>query len=56
MFELTIVKSLNKAYRQVSIGKLSFGTFKQQLEMLYEQIVTIDTEEKFERNLMDLIA
>ena len=45
MFELTIVKSLNKAYRQVSIGKLSFGTFKQQLEMLYEQIVTIDTEE-----------
>lgn len=50
MFELTIVKSLNKAYRQVSIGKLSFGTFKQQLEMLYEQIVTIDTEEKFERN------
>ena len=56
MFELTIVKSLNKAYRQVSIGKLSFGTFKQQLEMLYEQIVTIDTEEKFERNLRDLIA
>ena len=33
MFELTIVKSLNKAYRQVSIGKLSFGTFKQQCYM-----------------------
>ena len=56
MFELTIAKSLNKSYLQVSIGKLSFDTFKQQLEMLYEQIVTIDTKEKFERNLMDLIA
>ena len=56
MFELTIAKSLNKAYLQVSIGKLSFDTFKQQLDMLYEQIVTIDTKEKFERNLMDLIA
>ena len=56
MPELTIAKSLNKAYRQVSIDKQSFDAFKQQLEMLYEQIVTIDTEEKFERNLMDLIA
>ena len=56
MFELTIAKSLNKAYLQVSIGKLSFDTFKQHLAMLYEQIVTIDTKEKFERNLMDLIA
>lgn len=54
MFELTIAKSLNKACCQVSIGKLSFDTFKQQLEMLYEQIFTIDTEEKFERDLMEL--
>ena len=46
MPELTIAKSLNKAYRQVSIDKQSFDAFKQQLGMLYEQIATIDTEEK----------
>lgn len=55
MSELTIVKSLNKAYRQVSIDKQSFDTFKQQLGMLYEQIVTIDTEEKLKGDLMDFL-
>lgn len=40
MPELTIVKIINKAYRQVSIDKQSFDIFKQQLEILYEQIST----------------
>lgn len=55
MSELTIAKSLSKAYRQVSIGKQSFDTFKQQLGMLYEQIATIDTEEKLKGDLMDFL-
>lgn len=55
MSELTIAKSLNKAYRQVSIDKQSFDTFKQQLRMLYKQIATIDTEEKLKGDLMDFL-
>ena len=55
MSELTIAKSLNKAYRQLSIDKQSFYTFKQQLGMLYEQIETIDTEEKLKGDLMDFL-
>lgn len=55
MPEFTITKSLNKAYRQVSIDKQSFNTFKQQLGMLYEQIATIDTEEKLKGDLMDFL-
>ena len=55
MSELTIAKSLNKAYRQLSIDKQSFYTFKQQLGMLYEQIATIDTEEKLKGDLMDFL-
>ena len=55
MSELTIAKSLSKAYRQVSIGKQSFDTFKQHLGMLYEQIATIDTEEKLKGDLMDFL-
>ncbi len=55
MPELTIAKSLNKAYRQVSIDKQSFDVFKQQLGMLYEQIATIDTEEKLKGDLMDFL-
>ncbi|WP_299093731.1 Eco57I restriction-modification methylase domain-containing protein [uncultured Bacteroides sp.] len=55
MSELTIAKSLNKAYRQVSIDKQSFDTFKQQLGMLYKQIATIDTEEKLKGDLMDFL-
>ena len=55
MPELTIAKSLSKVYRQVSIDKQSFDIFKQQLGMLYEQIVTIDTEEKLKGDLMDFL-
>ncbi len=55
MPELTIAKSLNKAYRQVSIDKPSFDTFKQQLKTLYEQISNIDTEEKLKGDLMDFL-
>ena len=55
MPELTIAKSLNKAYRQVSIDKQSFEAFKQQLGMLYAQIATIDTEEKLKGDLMDFL-
>ena len=55
MPEQTIAKSLNKAYRQVSIDKQSFDSFKKQLEILYRQIATIDTEEKIKGDLMDFL-
>lgn len=55
MTALTISKSLNKAYRQVSVDKLSFDVFKSQLKALYEQITTIDTEEKLKGDLMDFL-
>lgn len=55
MPELTIAKSLNKAYRQVSIDKQAFNVFKQQLGMLYEQIAITDTEEKLKGDLMDFL-
>ena len=55
MSELTIAKSLNKAYRQVSIDKQSFDTFKQQLGNFFEQIGTTDTEEKLKGDLMDFL-
>ena len=38
MPEQTIAKSLNKAYRQISIDKQSLGSFKTQLEILYSHI------------------
>ena len=55
MSESTIAKSLNKAYRQVSVDKQSFDIFKQQLGMLYEQIAVVDTEEKLKGDLMDFL-
>ena len=55
MTALTISKSLNKAYRQVSVDKSSFDIFKSQLKALYEQIATIDTEEKLKGDLMDFL-
>ena len=55
MTALTISKSLNKAYRQVSVDKLSFDVFKSQLKALYEQIATIDTEERLKGDLMDFL-
>jgi len=55
MPEFTITKSLNKAYLQVSVDKQSFNVFKQQLNILFEQIVTIDAEEKLKGDLMDFL-
>ena len=55
MPELTIAKSLRKAYRQTGIDKQSFNTFKRQLEIFYRQIVTTDTEEKIKGDLMDFL-
>ena len=55
MAALTISKSLNKAYRQVSVDKSSFDVFKSQLKALYEQIAIIDTEEKLKGDLMDFL-
>ena len=55
MPEHTIAKSLSKAYRQASIDKRSFDSFKKQLEILYQQIDTIDTEEKIKGDLMDFL-
>ncbi len=55
MPEQTIAKSLSKAYRQASIDKQSFDAFKKQLEILYQQIDTIDTEEKIKGDLMDFL-
>ena len=55
MPELTIAKSLNKAYRQLSIDKSSFETFKWQLSVLYEQIASISSEEKVKGDLMDFL-
>lgn len=55
MLELTIAKSLNKAYRQVPVDRTSFDTFKSQLQILYEQISSINTEEKLKGDLMDFL-
>ena len=55
MAELTIAKSLNKAYRQTGIDKQSFDTFKQQLKMYYKQIAEPDIESKFKEDLMDFL-
>ena len=55
MAELTIAKSLNKAYRQVPVDRAAFDTFKTQLHNFYEQIAVIDTEEKVKGDLMDFL-
>ena len=55
MAELTIAKSLNKAYRQVPVDRAAFDTFKTQLHNFYEQIAVINTEEKVKGDLMDLL-
>ena len=55
MLELTIAKSLNKAYRQVPVDRAVFDTFKKQLHILYEQISSINTEEKLKGDLMDFL-
>ena len=55
MAELTIAKSLNKAYRQVPVDRQLFDTFKSQLRNYYEQVSVINTEEKLKGDLMDFL-
>ena len=55
MAELTIAKSLNKAYRQVPVERPTFNIFKAQLSNYYKQISSIDTEEKLKGDLMDFL-
>ena len=55
MLELTITKSLNKAYRQIPVDRAAFDNFKKQLHFLYEQISSINTEEKLKGDLMDFL-
>ena len=55
MAELTISKSLNKAYRQVPVDRAAFDTFKTQLHNFFEQITVINTEEKVKGDLMDFL-
>ena len=55
MAELTISKSLNKAYRQVPVDRPAFDGFKVQLRNYYEQISVINTEEKLKGDLMDFL-
>lgn len=55
MAELTIAKSLNKAYRQVPVDRHVFDIFKTQLSNYYKQISAIDTEEKLKGDLMDFL-
>ena len=55
MAELTIAKSLNKAYRQVPVDRPVFDGFKAQLRNYYEQISVINTEEKIKGDLMDFL-
>ena len=55
MAELTIAKSLNKAYRQVPVDRSVFDNFKAQLSNYYGQISAIDTEEKIKDDLMDFL-
>ena len=55
MSELTIAKSLNKAYRQIPVDRTAFDSFKNQLHILYEQISSINTEEKLKGDLMDFL-
>ena len=55
MAELTIAKSLNKAYRQIPVDRRVFDGFKTQLSNYYEQISVINTEEKLKGDLMDFL-
>ncbi len=55
MLELTITKSLNKAYRQIPVDRAAFDNFKKQLHFLYEQISSVNREEKLKGDLMDFL-
>lgn len=43
MPELSIARSLNKAYKQLPVDKSDFEIFKNQLRIFYEQIERTDT-------------
>ena len=55
MAELSISKSLNKAYRKIPVDRQAFDVFKSQLGNYYGQIAVIDTEEKLKGDLMDFL-
>ena len=55
MAELTLAKSLNKAYRQVPVDRPVFDAFKAQLRSYFEQVSVIGTEEKLKGDLMDFL-
>ena len=55
MIELSIAKSLNKAYRKLPVDRQVFDVFKHQLGNYYEQISVINTEEKLKGDLMDFL-
>lgn len=55
MPELSIARSLNKAYKQLPVDKSDFEIFKNQLRIFYEQIERTDTEEKVKGDLMDFL-
>ena len=52
---MTISKSLNRAYRQQPVSKTDFDRFNHQLKVFFEQIETVDTEEKVKGDLMDFL-
>ena len=51
MPELKISQSLNKAYRQNKIVKADFDRFKENLQNLFGQINSSQTEEKLKATL-----
>ena len=55
MPEISIVKSLNKAYRQVSIDQQSFDNFKTQLSILFNQTDKGGSEEVLKGYFMDFL-
>lgn len=55
MTQLTINKSLNKAYRQISVEQKAFDKFKEQLNALFEQISASNTEEELKGDFMDFL-
>ena len=55
MPELKISQSLNKAYRQNKIVKADFDRFKENLQNLFGQINSSQTEEKLKGDIMDFL-
>lgn len=55
MPEQKITQSLNKAYRQNKIAKVDFERFKENLQNLFSQIDSNQTEEKLKGDIMDFL-